>query len=228
MSIPPFFRFENPPRNGEVAARRDDGGAESSPACAVLALRRFDPTAPAGHLPEKSSGRSLGWSCLIHPELVSGRGTARRSRVVEGEMRPRRIDNVGERGFQIRQHILRQNTQCGNSVPGKPRVARFIQQGTAAKIMRSAVDLNRQTGIAAEEIEHIGSAWMLAAEFEAAGALAQFRPQQNFGQGHVLTQLSGAVDFSRFRLWRDIFQHRNYPSVSASHCHLPETSSGRS
>ena len=41
----------NPPRNGEVAARRGDGGAEGSPACTVLALRRFDPSAPAGHLP---------------------------------------------------------------------------------------------------------------------------------------------------------------------------------
>src|SRR3546814_16213643 len=49
---------------------------------------------------------------------------------------------------------------------------------------------------------------MLAAEFQAAGTLAQFAPEQALRQGHLAAQLSCPVDAASARTGRNVFEHR--------------------
>ena len=47
-------------------------------------------------------------------------------------------------------------------------IAMFIASGAVAHVVRYAVDLDRQIGARAEEIEDVRSSWVLVAEFVAA------------------------------------------------------------
>ena len=154
----------------------------------------------------------MGRSHLILSELVSGRGTARR--VVEGKARHRLLDDVAHDGNQISQHLPRRNPQRPNIGMKEIRIAQFIVRRPIAARMCFAVYLDRQSRIAAEKVEDVGTAGVLATEFEAARPCSKHLPQQHFWQAHGAAQLASARDAASFSSWRDIFeQPLSPPSV---------------
>ena len=106
------------------------------------------------HLPETSSGRDY-WGLLSSflPELVSGRGTARR--VVEGETLHAGRNDPLNHGTQIGQHFTRRNAQGRNASLRKPRIARRVTSWPVTHAMPFAVDFNGKVRIVAKEVEHI-------------------------------------------------------------------------
>jgi hypothetical protein len=123
-------------------------------------------------------------------ELVSGRGTARRSRVVEGQPRCRLSDDETHDAIQIGQHIARRNAQGNYAMRRKPIIPRHVFCGSVAPLMPLAVNLDREPRIATIEIENETAARMLASEFKAAGTVPQHPPQQHFRQAHRASQLA--------------------------------------
>ncbi len=164
---------------------------------------------------------------LFLPELVSGRGTAWQSRVVEGEPRTRLRLNPGYRARQIGKHQLRRNPQRRDAGNGEPRIARSIPPGPITEAMRTAIDLDRQARIAAIEVQHVRPARMLSAELQATGPFAQFTPQQPFRQAQFSSEATRPVDPAFAWLGRCIPEHWKSPSTTLWVVPLPETSSGR-
>ena len=169
------------------------------------------PLRPCG-APRRASSRRIGVGRFsILPELVSGRGTARRSRVVEGKSAARRRNDGGDRRAQVPQHISGRNAQRGNSLTSEPRIARCVSLRAIPAIMGDAVDLDSQLGIAAKEVQNVSARRMLAAEFQPARPPAQFAPDQHFGQSHVPAQLARLWHGLAFGLGRNIPEHRISP-----------------
>ena len=166
-------------------------------------------------------------AALVLLELVSGRGTARPSRVVEGQSRLCFRTYVGHDSFQIRHHLTGRNPKRCNTRIGKPLVPSFVPLCPFAKVMGASINLNRQPRIAAEEVQNIDTAGVLPAEFQSAGPFPEFPPQQHFRQRHFPAQLSRPVDPARLRFGRNVSKHVNSPSTMLRMVPLPETSSGR-
>ena len=78
-------------------------------------------------------------------------------------------------------------------MPSQPVVAQFITFSPVAHVMRNAIDLDGQLRPGAEEVDDIGAGGVLAPEFQAAGALAQVLPEQDFGQRQAAAQTGGAA-----------------------------------
>ena len=57
-----------------------------------------------------------------------------------------------------------------------------------APVMRLAIDFDRQPRRKADEVDRVRLHRHLLTELVTAGALAQFSPEENFGQAHVLAQ----------------------------------------
>ena len=162
---------------------------------------------------------------MILPELVSGRGTARRSRVVEGQPcdgeRKDRVGDVIRRG----QNARRRDAESADSRLRQPGVAAFVP--LAPHRMGRPIDLDRQSRIGAIGIEYIRPAWMLTAELASARRAAQSLPQQHLRQGHLPSQSPCAADTAMARVRRNVLEHRVHPSTMLRMVPLPETSSGR-
>jgi hypothetical protein len=58
----------------------------------------------------------------------------------------------------------------------KKRIADGIALGSIGHIMPDTVDLDRQSGLSAEEIRHIGTGRMLPTKFETMGPTTQLAP----------------------------------------------------
>jgi hypothetical protein len=156
------------------------------------------------------------------PENVSGRGTARRSRVVEGQACLGLGHDVTANRVQIQQNIGCSDAQCFNACGTQPYVPCPITGRTVPAPMKLPIDFDGQAAIAAEKIQNIRACRMLPAELDALRPLPQLLPQQDFRQGHL------ASPFARqpYGLSRSA-QHRISPSTMLRMVPLPETSSGR-
>jgi len=126
-------------------------------------------------LPEASSGRIEGPKIL--PELASGRGTARRSRVVEGQAGSGVCDDRLGSSLCIRQNLAGRDPQRLDPMARCPRIPLDIVTKLVGMVVELAVDLDRQARIAAIEVEHVVARFVLTAKFEAVGALAKQPPQ---------------------------------------------------
>ena len=180
--------------------------------------------APLRCVPDVRGDRALSLFLL---ELVSGRGTARRSRVVEGQARGSLGDNASNNHVQILKHIGRRNTHRRDPAIGKPVVADIITGRLLPPRMRLAIDFDRQPRVAAVKIQRVGARRVLAAELQTTRSSAQRLSQQHFRQSHRLPQSARLTDRPRFCLWRDILERNGHPSTMLRMVPLPETSSGR-
>ena len=122
----------------------------------------------------------------------TGRGTVRRT--VEGHARRADIGDILHHSTDIHKHVPRWNTHHFYSLPSQPRVTRAIPFWAIACVVRETVHLNRDANFGTKEVEHIGTCRMLSSKLEAAGSLAQFAPQQAFGQRQFTAQSSRAFD----------------------------------
>jgi hypothetical protein len=161
------------------------------------------------------------------PELVSGRGTTRRSRVVEGQARGRLGDDPVNNSVRILEEFNSRNTKRFNSSGMKPLIPSGVMCRPVPPGMGFAVDLNREASIAAEEVENIRPRRMLAAEFQAVRFLAEHLPKDHFGQSHLTPKVTRVFCRGLPRFRRDVFQHGYCPSTMLRLVPLPETSSGR-
>ena len=107
----------------------------------------------------------------ILPELASGRGTIRRSRMVERQARRCFIENPAKCGIRISQKLGRGNSKRLNSGCLEPSVASLIVLRPISPRMRFPIHLDRQARVAAEEVEHKGSGRMLTPKLQTVGAL---------------------------------------------------------
>ena len=148
------------------------------------------------------------------PELVSGRGTARRSRVVEGEPRPRFGNDQGQGRRKVIQNRACRNAQGRNARTCEPTISRVIPVRVVTHAVDHAIHLNGKPRIGAIEIQNIRATRVLAAEFQSAGPFAQLTPEQDFRQRHFAPQLSRPADTASARFRRNVFEHRFPPSVS--------------
>ena len=142
-------------------------------------------------------------------ELVSGRGTARR--VVEGKPRCRFHQDERHDSTNVTQHIPRWNAQRGNPGPSEIDVAHRVAFRPVAARMAFPVDLDREPRIAAKEIQNIGAAGVLAAEFEAARSGSKRAPKQYFRQAHRAPQLPRPRNAATFGFGRDILEQSISP-----------------
>ncbi len=169
----------------------------------------------------------MGWRFSFLPQLAWGRGTARRSRGVEGQARSRLSNHSAHHGVEIAQHVGRRYAYRGDPTLRHPPVAYNVALGTIAPVVRFAVDLDRKTRIGTEKIEDIVATWMLSAELQAVRSGAKRLPQQHFGKRHLAAKFPRISDAVRTPLGRNILEHRDNPSTMLRMVPLPETSSGR-
>ena len=86
------------------------------------------------------------------------------------------MDDHSNDGIKVAKHIAGGNPKSRNTVLLQPMIAPAIAVRPIAHIMRHAVDLDRHSRTLAIEIEDIGSAGMLAPEFEAVGSEPKHSP----------------------------------------------------
>jgi hypothetical protein len=161
------------------------------------------------------------------PELVSGRGTARRSRVVEGQARTRFGNDPAQDRIKVPENLGRRNPQRRNPATSQPGIPSRIARRSLPKTMRLAIHLDREPCIAAVEIETERTGRMLVTKLEPGRPLAQFSPQQRLGQAHRTTPRSRSLHGVPAPFRRMILEHRTCPSTMLRMVPLPETSSGR-
>ena len=89
-------------------------------------------------------------------------------------------NDADRRRVHIPKHLGRRDMQDGKPALPQELVPRFIALRSVPHVMRDTVDLDRQLRRRTVEIEHIGSARMLLADFDV--CTAQPLPQQHFGQ----------------------------------------------
>ena len=150
-------------------------------------------------------------ACSFLPELVSGRGTSRRSRMVEGQACHRLLDDISNNAVEVRQNVTGWNSQRRDAGADQPLVTRHIATGPAAARVGFAIDLDRQPCVATKKIENERTGWMLAAEFDSAGSLLEFAPQQSFGKGQRFSEPSRLAERAARGRWRNVFQHSLTP-----------------
>jgi len=161
----------------------------------------------------------------ILPELVSGRGTRRRSRMVEGQSCLRFDNDPADHGVGIPQYVSSCDAERLDPGVLERGVTEFIALRTITPRMRLAIDLYGEACVATEEVEDVLTARMLAAKFEAAGMPAKHLPQDNFRQAHFAPEVTCSRRRSRTRLRCNVLKHG--PSTMLRTVPLPETSSGR-
>ena len=116
----------------------------------------------------------------ILPELASGRGTSRRSRMVEGQTSHGFGHNISKHGIRIIEDLRRGNPNGLDASRSKPLVSCSIALGPVAPRVGLPVDFDRQSSIAAEEVEHVRAGRVLATELEIVWTLAKPVPQNHF------------------------------------------------
>ncbi|BCA58712.1 hypothetical protein HMP06_1481 [Sphingomonas sp. HMP6] len=169
-------------------------------------------------------------ACLTFlPERVSGRGTVRRSRMVEGCTLACAQGDETENPVQMSQNINRRNTKGDNAAFGHPGVARGIPRWSVSPAMRLAVDLDAKLGRVAIEVERIVARRVLLSPIMTSAAAAQLLPEQHLGQRQFMAQLARSVpSFAGSPDHRACSpKRRANPSTMLRMVPLPETSSGR-
>ena len=149
----------------------------------------------------------MGLFPKILPELVSGRGTALRSRVVEGQARNRCPKHSIGFAFNILQYFRCGNAKGFNTLFVKPIVSRHILIRAITKIMRHTINLHRKPRIITIEIENIRTGRMLPPEFQAIRSLPKLLPEHDFRKRHVFTQTPRFADSDGMGFGCVIFQH---------------------
>ena len=100
----------------------------------------------------------------ILPELVSGRGTSRRSRMVEGQPRGGLRRNPTQHRIRVAENIGRRNPQRLNPGRSQPPIPGRIPLRSVTPRVGLSIHFYRQPRIAAEEIQNVRPGGMLAAE----------------------------------------------------------------
>ena len=148
------------------------------------------------------------------PELVSVRGTARRSRVVEGQSRTGSRDNVLDHARQIPQHLARRYPHGRHTRLPQPSVTSSIPSRPVATSMRLAIDLDRQPRVAAEKVEaQFPPRRPLTPKLQPTWAFAQFLPEQHLRQRHLAAKPARLPDSSSLPFRCDISVHNPCPST---------------
>ena len=92
------------------------------------------------------------------------------------------LGNTNDRRLDIFEHKLSRHAQCRNMLRPKKVRSRLILTSTLDTIVGEAINFDSQPDCRAIEIEYVDPRRMLPPEFESARPLAQFAPQQHFGQ----------------------------------------------
>jgi hypothetical protein len=163
----------------------------------------------------------------ILPGLASGRGTARHSRVVEGQARCRLIDDPLNYDVGIIEDFVSSYPKSFNSGGEQPCISSCVPRRTIASGVGLAIDFNRQTRVTAEEVENVLSGGMLSTEFETAGPTAKRLPKYHFRKRHLASKPTSVPSRSFLRLRCNVLEHQPGPSTMLRMVPLPETSSGR-
>jgi hypothetical protein len=121
-----------------------------------------------------------------------GRGTAREAGG-GGVKCPGPNNHRAYRSIQILQNIARRDPHDRDTLGFQPGIAPFVFLGNIPAVMDQSVNLDCQRQFRAEEVQDIDSRRLLATEFESVWPLAQFSPQQHFGQRHCASQLGRAA-----------------------------------
>ena len=82
--------------------------------------------------------------CLLRSSLGRGRGTVRRSRMVEGAQRSARLDDSHQHALYIAEHLARGNSQRREAHISQARVASRVTLRTIRAIVHLTVDLDCQ------------------------------------------------------------------------------------
>ena len=187
------------------------------------------PFAECSRSPSPSRARGGFGKESFLPELVSGRGTARRSRGVEGCALRGVCDDTTKDCIEIAQDVCRRDTQRDDPLCFEPGVASGIALRSVAAIVRFAINLDAKPRGMAIEIERIDACGMLPSPFVSHAAFAQLLSQQDLRQGHLAPRRARAA--KRFGCAPDHAarspKRRANPSTMLRMVPLPETSSGR-
>ncbi len=161
------------------------------------------------------------------PELVSGRGTARRSRVVEGQSRTRLGNDPAENCIGIAKNFDSRNAHSPDAARREPGIPSSVSLRPIAKPVHLAIHFDREPGIATVEIKTEFAGGMFMPKFESCRPLAKLSPEETFGQAHLAPSRPRLPHspFASFR--RMILEHRARRSTMLRMVPLPETSSGR-
>lgn len=161
------------------------------------------------------------------PELVSGRGTVRRT--VEGHALPRVFADGAHHAFDASEHFSRGYSQGENAVRCQPGVTSGISSGPASPLMRFAIDFDAKLRRIAVEIKRIYPCRMLTAAAMAGSVPSELLPKHDFGKRHLPSlrfglspRLSCALEYGFWPLPR--FAR---PSTMLCMVPLPQQSWGR-
>ena len=157
------------------------------------------------------------------PELVSGRGTARRSRVVEGQAGADFGDDAAQNRVGVPQDFYRRDAQGCDAGLKQPGVA----LRPVAPVMRFTVYFDRQAGVAAKEIEAVRPGGMLPTEFYTSLLFAKDPPEDHLRQRHFTPKATRVANSAFSSLRCDVPEQGAGPSTMLRMVPLPETSSGR-
>jgi hypothetical protein len=100
--------------------------------------------------------------------------------VVEGRALSARGDDRGDDRVQVRDDVARGKANGGNAESGECLVARTIAAEVVAALMYLAVDLDRESGAEAGEVERIFCDWIVSTKLEPAGTRPKCEPQALF------------------------------------------------
>jgi hypothetical protein len=131
----------------------------------------------------------------LHLSPPAGRGRIASAIRVRGSIR-KGGDNHLKHAGHVDQHIVVPEAQDAVIMLSEPFVANYISQTIG---MLSAVDLNNQTRLAADEIDSVGSDWLLPDKLMSAEPTrSQSVPKCVFGTSRISTQPPRAISFNLF------------------------------
>ena len=164
---------------------------------------------------------------LILPELVSGRGTSRRSRMVEGQACRGFVNYPSKHRVRIVQNVARCDAQRPDPDRFEPSISCPVTDRLIASRVSYAIDFDGQPRVSAKEINDVRTARMLTAKLEATRSLTQPTPENYFRKTHLSPKLACFDRRAGASFRRDVFEHPLFPSTVLRTVPLPETSSGR-
>jgi len=100
---------------------------------------------------------------------------------------------VKHNSLHIPQHVRCRDTQNPDTLADQPGITVSIANRCVTTPMHFPIDLDRKAMTGTKEIQHIAASRMLSPKTQPGGTLAQFLPQQHFGEGHRLAQATGAM-----------------------------------
>ncbi|MGY4396654.1 hypothetical protein ACVWZA_001834, partial [Sphingomonas sp. UYAg733] len=94
------------------------------------------------------------------------------------------FDEMFHHRVEIIKDVLRLNTQGHDTFARDPIVAFGIPRRLIAPPVRFSIDFDRDQGVAAIEVDRIGTGGMLSPKLDAGRPAAQHGPQSDLGQRH--------------------------------------------